>query len=142
MLEAINVGVAVQSQGQDYKIRSDDNIAPVKVSRIADQKVRPDRQIKDDQQIKEKKNVNVDEKQKGKDDAQVSQDLLDDLEHDINTIHNVGLEFSMHEESGRTMIKVIEKDSGNLIRQIPPEEVLDLIARMGDVLGILFDKRV
>lgn len=141
MLEAINVGVAVQSQGQDYK-RSDDSIAPVKVSRIADQKVRPDRQIKDDQQIKEKKNVNVDEEQKGKEDAQVSQDLLDDLEHDINTIHNVGLEFSMHEESGRTMIKVIEKDSGDLIRQIPPEEVLDLIARMGDVLGILFDKRV
>jgi flagellar protein FlaG len=67
---------------------------------------------------------------------------LDELEHNINTIHNVGLEFSMHEESGRSIIKVVEKDTGDLIRQIPPEDVLDLIIRMGDVLGILFDESV
>ena len=135
MLEAINPGVGVQ-QGQVHKIKSD-SIAPDKVSKIADQKVRPDRKIKDDQQIKEEKNV-----EDGQEDVQVSQDLLDELEHDINTIHNVGLEFSMHEESGRTMIKVVEKDTGDLIRQIPPEVVLDLVTRMGDVLGILFDERV
>ena len=140
MLEAINVGVAVQSQGQEYKIKSDDSIAPVKVSRIADQKVLPDRKIQDDQQIREKKSV--EEEQKGKEDVHVSQTLLDDLENNINTIHNVGLEFSMHEESGRTMIKVVEKDTGDLIRQIPPEEVLDLISRVNDVLGIFFDKKV
>jgi len=134
MLEAINPGVAVQ--GQVHKIKSD-SIAPDKVSKIADQNVRPDRKIKDDQQIKEEKNV-----EDRQEDVQVSQDLLNELEHDINTIHNVGLEFSMHEESGRTMIKVVEKDTGALIKQIPPEEVLELIARMGDVLGILFDKRV
>ncbi|MDL1963997.1 MAG: flagellar protein FlaG [Deltaproteobacteria bacterium] len=138
MLEAINPGVAVQ--GQVHKIKSDDNIASAKVSKIADQKVRPDRQIKNDLQIKEEKNVG--EEQKEKKGIQVSQDLLDELEHDINTIHNVGLEFSMHEESGRDVIKVVEKDSGNLIRQIPPDEVLELITRMGDVLGILFDKKV
>ena len=130
MLEAINVGVAVQSQG--YKIKSDD-IAPAEVSRIADQKVRPDRKIKEEKNVKEEK--------KGKEDIQVSQDLLDELEHDINTIHNVGLDFSMHEESGRTIIKVIEKDTGDLIRQIPPEEVLELVVRMGDMLGMLFDGR-
>jgi len=134
MLEAINLGVAVQ--GQVHKIKSD-SIAPDKVSKIADQKVRPDRKIKDDQQIKEEKNV-----EDGQEDVQVSQDLLNELEHNINTIHNIGLEFSMHEESGRTLIKVVEKDTGDLIKQIPPEEVLELIARMGDVLGILFDKRV
>ena len=136
MLEAINLGVAVQ--GQVHRIKPD-SIAPDKVSRIADQNVRPDRKIKEHQQIKEEKNV--DDGQKGKEDVQVSQDLLDKLEHNINTIHNIGLEFSMHEESGRTMIKVIEKNTGDLIRQIPPEEVLELIARMGDVLGILFDER-
>jgi len=135
MLEAINVGVAVQGQG--YKIKFDDSVAAAKVSKIADQKVRPDRKIKDEQQVKEKKNA--EKEQKGKEDAQVSQDLLDELEYGINTIHNVGLEFSMHDESGRIMIKVVEKDTGDLIREIPPEEILDLVARMGDMLGILFD---
>ena len=137
MLEAIPVGVAVQSQV--HKIKPDDSIAAAKVSKVADQKVRPDRKIKDDQQIKEKKNV--EEEQKEKEDAQVSQDLLNELEHNINTIHNVDLEFSMHEESGRTMIRVIEKDTGNLIRQIPPKDVLDLIARIGDVVGLIFDEK-
>ncbi|MEA1899942.1 MAG: flagellar protein FlaG [Thermodesulfobacteriota bacterium] len=131
MLEAINPGVAVQ--GQVHKIKSD-SIAPAKVSKIADQNVRPDRKIKEEK--------NVEDGQKGKEDVQVSQDLLDELEHNINTIHNVGLEFSMHEESGRSIIKVVEKDTGDLIRQIPPDDVLDLIIRMGDVLGILFDERV
>jgi flagellar protein FlaG len=137
MLEAINLGVSVQ--GQVHKIKFD-SIAPAKVSKIAEQKIRPDRKIKEEQQIKEEKNI--EDEQEGKEDIQVSQDLLNELEHDINTIHNVGLEFSMHDESGRTMIKVVEKDTGDLIRQIPPEEVLDLVARMGDVLGILFDERV
>ena len=139
MLEAIKPVVTVQGQVQVHKIKSD-NIASAKVSRIADQKVRPDRQIKDNRQIKEEKNV--EEEQKEKKEIQVSQDLLDKLEHDINTIHNVGLEFSMHEESGRNVIKVVEKDTGNLIRQIPPDEVLELVTRMVDMLGILFDKKV
>ena len=142
LVESINPGVAVQ--GQVHKIKSD-SIAPDKVSKIADQNVRPDRKIKEDQQIKDdqqiKEEKNVEDGQKGKEDVQVSQDLLNELEHNINTIHNVGLEFSMHEESGRTLIKVVEKDTGDLIKQIPPEEVLELIARMGDVLGILFDER-
>ena len=137
MLEAINPVVTVQ--GQVHKIRSD-NIASAKVSRIADQKVRPDQQIKEYQQIKKEKNV--EKEQKEKKEIQVSSALLDDLENNINTIHNVGLEFSMHEESGRNVIKVIEKDTGNLIRQIPPDEVLELISRMVDMLGILFDKKV
>ena len=137
MLEAINPGVAVQ--GQVHKIKSD-SIAPDKVSKIADQNVRPDRKIIANQQIKEKKNV--EDGQKGKEDVQISQDLLDGLEHDINTIHNVGLNFSIHKESGRTIVKVVEKNTGDLIKQIPAEEVLKLIDRMDDMLGILFDKRV
>ena len=140
MLEVINVGVAVQSQV--HKIKPDDSIAAAKVSKIADQKVRPDRKIKDDQQIKEKKNVEEEQKKEEKEDAQVSQDLLNELEHNINTIHNVDLEFSMHEESGRTIVRVIEKDTGDLIRQIPPEELLELVTRIGDFVGMLLDKRV
>lgn len=34
------------------------------------------------------------------------------------------LEFSIDQDSGRTIITVIESDSGEVIRQIPPNEVL------------------
>lgn len=43
------------------------------------------------------------------------------------------LSFSMDEGSGRTIIKVIESNSGKLVRQIPSEEVLALATYLQDV---------
>lgn len=40
------------------------------------------------------------------------------------------LQFSIHDDSGRTVIKVLDRDSGEIIRQIPSEEALDVIARL------------
>ena len=39
------------------------------------------------------------------------------------------LQFSVDEESGRTVIKVIDAQTGELVRQIPPEEVMTLVGR-------------
>ncbi len=35
------------------------------------------------------------------------------------------IEFSVHEASGKTVVKVIHSESGEVIRQFPPEVVLD-----------------
>jgi len=48
---------------------------------------------------------------------------------------NKGLEFSVHEDSGRDVIKVIDKNSGDTVRQYPSEEVLDLVASLTDAAG-------
>jgi len=48
---------------------------------------------------------------------------------------NKGLEFSVHEDSGRDVIKVIDKSSGDTVRQYPSEEVLDLVASLSDAAG-------
>ncbi len=71
--------------------------------------------------------------------CQVSKALLDDLEQDFKMIHNVGLQFSLHEATGRTMVKVINKDTDDLIREIPPEEILNLAAKLDEMVGVLFD---
>lgn len=41
----------------------------------------------------------------------------------VQSVHR-DLSFNMDESSGQTVIKVIDRDSGDLIRQIPSEEVL------------------
>lgn len=41
----------------------------------------------------------------------------------VQSVHR-DLSFNMDEASGQTVIKVIDRDSGELIRQIPSEEVL------------------
>jgi flagellar protein FlaG len=48
---------------------------------------------------------------------------------------NKGLEFSVDKDSGRDVIKVIDRDSKEVIRQYPSEEVLDLIANLSDAAG-------
>ncbi|MFH0730475.1 MAG: flagellar protein FlaG [Pseudomonadota bacterium] len=73
---------------------------------------------------------------------EVTQDLLDAMEVDMATMHNVGLEFSVHEKSGRTVIKVMDKTNSEVIREIPSKTVLALAARIDEVLGLLFDKKV
>ena len=50
--------------------------------------------------------------------------------------------FSLHEKTGRIMAKVIDMDTEKLIREIPDERVLDLAARIDEMIGILFDKKV
>ncbi len=57
-------------------------------------------------------------------------------------MHNVGLNFSVHESTGRTIVKVIDKETEKLIREIPSEELLNMADKMGEMIGILFDKKV
>ncbi len=73
---------------------------------------------------------------------QVSQSFLNGLEKDIEMIHNVGLRFSVHKPTGRTVIKVIDKETQELVREIPAEEILNLAAKLDDMLGIIFDETV
>ena len=51
---------------------------------------------------------------------------LNDL---VQSMHRE-LRFSVDDESGRSVIKVIDSSSREVIRQIPPEEVLALVAHM------------
>lgn len=73
---------------------------------------------------------------------QVTEQMLEELEQDIETMHNVGLKFSKHTDTGRTMIKVLNKETGEIIREIPSENVLDLAAKIEEMIGIMFDKEV
>lgn len=72
----------------------------------------------------------------------ISQALLNDVQLEIQKMHNIGLHFSVHETTGRTIVKVIDKESERLIREIPSKELLDMADKMGKMIGILFDKNV
>lgn len=73
--------------------------------------------------------------------TEVSSSLLNQIQQNINMIHNVSLKFSMHKATGRTMVNVTEQETGELVRQIPPKQILDLAAKINDMIGILFDKK-
>jgi len=48
------------------------------------------------------------------------------------------LDFSVDDSTGQVVVKVIDGDSGKLIRQIPSEELLRLSERLEDMRSLLF----
>lgn len=57
---------------------------------------------------------------------------------------NYHLEFKLHEDSGRYQVKVVDSESQQVIREIPPEKMLDFSARFKELLdqavGVLVDE--
>lgn len=53
---------------------------------------------------------------------------------------NAQLTFKLHEGTGRTLIQLIESDTREVIREIPPEKMLDMIAGIWKWSGITVDR--
>lgn len=51
------------------------------------------------------------------------------------------LGFSLHGETEDIVVEVTDRESGELIRQIPSEEVMEIRAKLDELVGILFDKK-
>jgi flagellar protein FlaG len=51
------------------------------------------------------------------------------------------LQFSVDDTSGDTIVKVIDKETDELIRQIPSEELLDVKRAIDEYRGILFETK-
>lgn len=55
---------------------------------------------------------------------------------------NVTLKIQVDRETGKNLIKVIDRETGEVIREIPPEEVVRLEARIEKMIGLFFDRSV
>ena len=49
--------------------------------------------------------------------------------------------FGVHEDTNRIMIKIMDKDTKEVIKEFPPEKTLDMIARIWEMAGILIDEK-
>lgn len=50
--------------------------------------------------------------------------------------------FGIHEETNRVTIKIVDKSTKEVIKEYPPEETLDMIAKVWEVAGILVDEKL
>ncbi|MEG2512139.1 MAG: flagellar protein FlaG [Acetivibrio sp.] len=59
----------------------------------------------------------------------------------IRRPNTTSLEFSYHEETQRVSIQVIDQETKEIIREIPPEKSLDMLQKMWELAGILVDEK-
>jgi flagellar protein FlaG len=69
--------------------------------------------------------------------------LVKALERAIKAVEgtSTSLDFSIHEKTKHIMIKVLNKETGELIREIPSEKSLDFLAKVWEMAGALVDER-
>jgi uncharacterized FlaG/YvyC family protein len=65
--------------------------------------------------------------------------IVDKLSQQFRSM-NTSLNFSIDDATKSLVVKVIDSESEKVIRQIPPEEILAIRARIQELLGAIFDK--
>lgn len=73
-------------------------------------------------------------------DTELLKDVLQVAERHFQ-IRNVGLEFEVHDATGRLKVTVLDSDTGKIIREVPPQQVLDMVAKLDEMMGILFEQK-
>ena len=77
--------------------------------------------------------------------AQVAPDqlkkMIEEMNRKINNSNEIAM-FGIHEDTNRVMIKIMDKDTKEVIKEFPPEKTLDMIAKLWEMAGILVDERL
>ena len=84
----------------------------------------------------------------GKEDSKILQEVspekvksaIADINKKIRPTHTQ-CEFSYHEKTNRISITVRDSDTQEVIKEIPPEKTLDMIAKTLELAGILVDEK-
>lgn len=83
-------------------------------------------------------------KDEGKNLQDVSPDKVKEAVEEINKKirpTNTQCEFKYHEKTKRISITVRDKETDEIIREIPPEKTLDMIEKSLELAGILVDEK-
>lgn len=54
----------------------------------------------------------------------------------------IGLRYTVHEATKKVMVVVFNKDSGEVLREIPPSKVLDTMAKIIEFVGLVLDEKM
>ncbi len=87
----------------------------------------------------EKADSNQDSNQK--EDAP-SKDIIKAAMQELNKkATSVSAEFGIHEKTNRITIKMVDKKTKKVIKELPPEKTLDMIAKIWEMAGLIVDEK-
>jgi len=55
---------------------------------------------------------------------------------------NSSIQFSVDDKSNDVIVRIVDRDSGEVIRQIPPESIVRLRDSMKDMSGLFVEKKI
>ncbi|MEG0642052.1 MAG: flagellar protein FlaG [Clostridium sp.] len=96
-----------------------------------------------DQNVYEKKLIRIKE-EIGEINKENKKDLEIKVEKANKIISSEGthLKFEIHQKTHDVMVKIIDSDTGKVLRELPPEKLIDMIAKICEMAGLFVDKRI
>lgn len=88
----------------------------------------------------QKKSEELDKKSKQEELKKELMKLTEDLNKEMNPL-NINVRFGFEDRIGEMFVSVFEKDSNKLLRKIPSDEAINLMTKMREIIGIIFDKK-
>ena len=80
--------------------------------------------------------------QKGAAEQQASSDQVKKAVEKLNkNMSNSEAIFGIHDATNRVTIKIVDKETKEVLKEIPPEKSLDMIAKAWELAGILVDEK-
>ncbi len=66
--------------------------------------------------------------------------LVNDINDLVYELSATKVTFDVDDATGRHVVRVLNKETGDVIRQLPPEALLNLVARMRQLSGLIFNE--
>ncbi len=57
-------------------------------------------------------------------------------------VFDYSVHFKIHEDTKRIIVQVIDEKSGKILNEVPPEKILNLLAEIWRLVGLLVDEKV
>ena len=94
--------------------------------------------IRDEKVMEFKRYPDPEEKAFTKDEVEKAVDSTNKI---LKEEHNAKYQFEIHEGTGRVMVNLVDMQTKEVLKEIPPEKILDLVANIWERLGLLVDER-
>ena len=79
--------------------------------------------------------------EQAKDQQATNEQIRKAVEQLNKNMRNSEAVFGIHEDTNRVTIKIIDKNTKEVIKELPPEKTLDMIAKVWEMAGILVDEK-
>lgn len=112
----------------------------VEASAASQEAAKVDSTIRSIENAQEKGNTGND-KNEGKEQTASQEQLRKAVDEMNKNLANSEAIFGFHDKTNRVTIKIVDKTTKKVIKELPPEKTLDMIARVWDMAGILVDEK-
>jgi flagellar protein FlaG len=90
--------------------------------------------------LQETKAVGDKDKQASTDEQELEKEVKK-LNESVELIHKQ-FKYKIHKDTNRLMIQVIDSETSKVIKEIPPEKILDMVAKIEKMIVLIVDEKI